>query len=195
MRPQRPCGSTKAVEAIAGPPRARATRQPDCKRRVPALRAAAAGPSARRHSRVAPRAMLGLTRTGVAVGAEPRRRRAAASIVASSSSSSDEVKSHAIMSRQVKKKLMEVEGAASKQATSRNKKVGNQSTLECPPSYSAHLHGSAEMENLGARAFFIHRVGLLKPSFFGAPRGRLPSEAERGRAPRAEPTARHRPTR
>ena len=95
MRPQQPCGSTKAVEAIAGPPRARATRQPDCKRRVPALRAAAAGPSARRHSRVAARAMLGQTRTGVAVGAV-RRRRAAASIVASSSSSSDEVKSHAL---------------------------------------------------------------------------------------------------
>ena len=102
MRPQRPCGSTKAVEAIAGPPRARATRQPDCKRRVPALRAAAAGPSARRHSRVAPRAMLGLTRTGVAVGAAPRRRRAAASIVASSSSSSDEVKSHSQISTTVK---------------------------------------------------------------------------------------------
>ena len=166
MRPQRPCGSTKAVEAIAGPPRARATRQPDCKRRVPALRAAAAGPSARRHSRVAPRAMLGLTRTGVAVGAAPRRRRAAASIVASSSSSSDEVKSHAIKSRQVKKKLMEVEGAASKQATSRNKKVGNQSTLECPPA-----RGLVERPTSGAPrwktdgwAFFIHS-GTLHPSF------------------------------
>ena len=105
MRPQRPCGSTKAVEAIAGPPRARATRQPDCKRRVPALRAAAAGPSARRHSRVAPRAMLGLTRTGVAVGAA-RRRRAAASIVASSSSSSDEVKSHSQISNTVKSHVL-----------------------------------------------------------------------------------------
>ena len=71
-----------------------------------------------------------------------------------------------VKSRQVKKKLMEVEGAASKQATSRNKKVGNQSTLECPPA-----RGLVERPTSGAprwktdgRAFFIHS-GTLHPSF------------------------------
>ena len=169
MRPQRPCGSTKAVEAIAGPPRARATRQPDCKRRVPALRAAAAGPSARRHSRVAPRAMRGLTRTGVAVGAaraRVRRRRAAASIVASSSSSSDEVKSHAIKSRQVKRsKRRSKEQQASKRHQG-TRKWAIRVPSSARPSWSRGAPNimGAPMENGWARAFFIHSE-TLHPSF------------------------------